>query len=1202
MPDTNPTPQTLEDQIRAMAAADPRIRQSFVQGGGDYTDDRFEATMAKIGGLDTKFQQSGGVFFSLGSTPQETADAFTKIHVEQYREDARPSLPALVAHHLDEIGLSKDNPHYKAAILVAARAEVDLADTPQYHNKNHYADVTAQVAEFAKKNNELAAKGVAGAHQLTPEEMADSITAAVGHDLDHPGGKNATPEQIANKEDFDRLRLEKRSFAAMKPLLREAGLDLESENNIRTMIMTTSPDGPHDILKAVAKAQQDGTEVDWSKVPNHDKFPELKEALLKDPKLTARSAMLEDADLGASAYEGLRSNVKMSDGFTQELQQREYRTGAGTLEDLNGPLARAGFTQFVVKEGPASAAAQAALGDNDRELRATTAQQIAEVKERAQTLPNTVKEMAAQNPDIVEAFGGQEKFNAAMEKIGTLDTKFDARGGVFFHLGSTPAETAEAFTKIHVDNYRDVGRPSLPALVAHHLDEIGLAKDDPHYKAALLVASRAEVDLAKTPQYHNTNHYADVTAQVAELVKRNNELAEQGVPGAQKLTPQEMADSITAAVGHDIEHPGGKNAAPGEAVTADNRLRLEEQSFKTIEPLLKDAGLDAKAMGDIHTMIQTTSPDGPHGILKAIAKAQQEGKPVEWAKLDPNNKMPELRDLAEKLKADPKLTARSAILEDSELGASAFEGLRSNVKMSQGFTQELQERNYGENLQGPSARQGFSDFVVGEGPASAAAQQALGQNYKEMYKDTRHLANQMKSLAVGTWQDGKTEGGAPFSRVEAAGLTEMQANGTLNAMKEAGLSPTMERSADGATTTYRVEGDDVARLHAMRESVIAKMDWKVDAKASEVNKFTITDVKTAPLGNDELKALKSALESERLAPHTNDPGKISVMGFNASVVQGIKDRAQPAVQQPAAAPPAPPAQAAAPQAPPPKADPPSNNGGGNTGNNGGNNGPNNGGTGGGSAPVEPKKPPPPPAPATSTPPGSAAGATNHHETPPKPATVETPHKPAVEKPAVEPPKSKFSAPEEPKGGKGVQGHAGTAVGAAQVGLDIAEGKYGQALQGAATQVALNPATYKAAATLTEEGGTVAKALGFFGKKIPVVGAVVTAGFVAYEVGSNIYDGKGAKAWAAAGAGTAEILGNVVGFGVGDAAREGVRETIVRTAGEEYAPNKSGIRQLVEQGVEVGSKFLNSAPAKPEDIAVRNSASPVTRPPKPPSMS
>src|SRR5256885_8961322 len=99
--------------------------------------------------------------------------------------------------------------------------------------------------------------------------------------------------------------------------------------------------------------------------------------------------------------------------------------------------------------------------------------------------------------------------------MATLDSNFESGGGVFFHLGSSPAETAEAFTKIHVDNYREVGRPSLPALVAHHLDEIGLAKDDPHYKAALLVASRAEIDLAKTPQYHNTNHYADVTAQVA---------------------------------------------------------------------------------------------------------------------------------------------------------------------------------------------------------------------------------------------------------------------------------------------------------------------------------------------------------------------------------------------------------------------------------------------------------------------------------------------------------------------------------------------------------------------------------------------------------------------------------------------------------------------------------------------------------------
>jgi hypothetical protein len=269
---------------------------------------------------------------------------------------------------------------------------------------------------------------------------------------------------------------------------------------------------------------------------------------------------------------------------------------------------------------------------------------------------------------------------------------------------------------------------------------------------------------------------------------------------------------------------------------------------------------------------------------------------------------------------------------------------------------------------------------------------------------------------------------------------------------------------------------------------------------------------------------------------------------------------------------------------------------------GGKKGPGNkggGGDGGGSAPVAPKKP-------VSPPPSLTA-----QKTPvPPPKTIEakgTPPKPVTEPPAggiTSGQASKFTAkpPEEPVGGRkgaGVQSKAGHAVGVAQVGLDIAEGKYGQALQGAATQVALNPNTYKAAASLAEEAGTVAKALGFIGKKIPLVGAVVTAGFVLYEVGSNVKDGNYTKALTAAGAGTAEALGNLVGFGVGDVAREGVRETIVRTAGEEYAPNKSGLRTLVEQGIEVGSKFVGDKPAGQQQAI--NTAKPPGPKGKPPAL-
>lgn len=365
--------RNMAEILDSLAAQDPSIVAML--GGVE----KFEKTKAAISANDTHFQERGGVFFELGKSPMDTAQAFTQIHIESYRETGRPSLPALVAHHLDDIGLSADSPHYKAALLVAARAEIDLAVRPEYHNTNHFADVTAHVAVLLKHGNEMAKQGVPGAQLLTKEEIADSITAAVGHDLDHPGGKNNLPGQAPG--EYDPMRLEKASFAAMLPLLKEAGLPQKSIDEINVMVMTTSPDGPHAVLKAVAKAHHEGNGVDWEKIPGHEKFPELK-VLATDPKLAERSAVLEDSDLGASAFEGMASNVEMSRVFTQELQNREYRNKAGQLENLNGDFARKMFGMYVVGDGPASLAAQDAVGQNYKDLSAVTEQRLAAAEQQ----------------------------------------------------------------------------------------------------------------------------------------------------------------------------------------------------------------------------------------------------------------------------------------------------------------------------------------------------------------------------------------------------------------------------------------------------------------------------------------------------------------------------------------------------------------------------------------------------------------------------------------------------------------------------------------------------------------------------------------------------------------------------------------------------------------------------------------------------
>jgi hypothetical protein len=191
-----------------------------------------------------------------------------------------------------------------------------------------------------------------------------------------------------------------------------------------------------------------------------------------------------------------------------------------------------------------------------------------------------------------------------------------------------------------------------------------------------------------------------------------------------------------------------------------------------------------------------------------------------------------------------------------------------------------------------------------------------------------------------------------------------------------------------------------------------------------------------------------------------------------------------------------------------------------------------------------------------------------------------------------------AAPNVPEPSK-LQGRAGKAVGAADVAMSIAEGNYGTAVVSIGQQAALSQETVSAAAKLTKSVVPVAKALGQFAKRVPVIGAAVTLGYVGYEVGKNLYEGNKGKAAAAAAAGTAEIAGNLVGFGVGDVAREAVREGVVQGAGEEYAPDKSGLRTLGERAVELGSKYVETKPEAP--LVAASAVKPAVKKPGGPSV-
>ncbi|MBL8640810.1 MAG: hypothetical protein JNL76_01695 [Alphaproteobacteria bacterium] len=163
------------------------------------------------------------------------------------------------------------------------------------------------------------------------------------------------------------------------------------------------------------------------------------------------------------------------------------------------------------------------------------------------------------------------------------------------------------------------------------------------------------------------------------------------------------------------------------------------------------------------------------------------------------------------------------------------------------------------------------------------------------------------------------------------------------------------------------------------------------------------------------------------------------------------------------------------------------------------------------------------------------------------------------KPDESPTHTKISA-----GGVGqkMDAHAGKASLSIQVASEAARGNY----------VA---ATATAAVAIAEQQG-----IKFIAKRIPVLGGVITAGMTLWGAGTEAAKGNWKKAGSELVAGAAETVGNVVGFGAGDALREGTRKAmLVAGVKTENAPDKSGLRVAVETAYDLGKVVTDTAKLK-----------------------
>lgn len=266
-----------------------------------------------------------------GENGQKLANLF-----EKWRDgEQTPSAVSIVMFAADGFSIDEDSPNLQAAILAAVAAEISHEDNG-YHDNHHFREVTAANIRLLATNEELAAKGEAGAPLLDTEAIAKSLTAAVSHDQGHDGtGNNVDGVHVP-------YRLEQISIDTVTPLMEMAGMAQEDVKDVATMIYVTDVSAekggtsPHGHMKAILESAQTGADVDLSTIPAelHD--------LASNPDLLQQAAMLSDADLSPSAATTYDFNQRMTVNLNKEVPF--IKPGPDTTKFFCGVVVGGGFS------------------------------------------------------------------------------------------------------------------------------------------------------------------------------------------------------------------------------------------------------------------------------------------------------------------------------------------------------------------------------------------------------------------------------------------------------------------------------------------------------------------------------------------------------------------------------------------------------------------------------------------------------------------------------------------------------------------------------------------------------------------------------------------------------------------------------------------------------------------------------------------
>jgi hypothetical protein len=213
-----------------------------------------------------------------------------------------------------------------------------------------------------------------------------------------------------------------------------------------------------------------------------------------------------------------------------------------------------------------------------------------------------------------------------------------------------------------------------------------------------------------TNAYHNANHTREVLIGAVWLADANAALARAQAPGAVALDADRLGRLLLLATMHDIGHDGTSNTSTDRRGRRRRTPhRLEDHSFRLMEPVLHRAGLDNAAIETLRASIRATDV-ALRPAARRITDHRLFGAPP------PESVAPVLAQLD----ADAENAAVAALLADADILSSA--ALTLDYQHAQNARLE---REAGTRFSRADVL-AFFDVIVGGEPAGAAGRLLTG--------------------------------------------------------------------------------------------------------------------------------------------------------------------------------------------------------------------------------------------------------------------------------------------------------------------------------------------------------------------------------------------------------------------------------------------------------------------------------------------